>query len=261
MKPMEYPKDDPELTARIKANLDAHPYPLLFVSVHGSKLYGFDTPASDRDIYGCHVIPLDQTISLDQGKSVITREDRQKPQFTVSTHDARKYFLLLLNTNANVLEQILSPLTIFTTPAHEELKTIARGCINQNHAECYLGIAQNLLRHRILLKNDPDVKFGLHMYRALLTALHLMGAGELVTHLPTLNSNQNLAHVDDLITRRQKNQGPNPMDHRDVSLCRTEHDRLAQQIREAKAKSHLRPQPIGRDSLNDLLIKIRKSGP
>ena len=261
MHPIQYSADDPDLTARIKTNLDVHPYPLLFASVHGSKLYGFDTPGSDRDIYGCHVIPLNQTISLDQGKSVITREDRQKPQISISTHDARKYFLLLLNTNANVLEQILSPLTIFTTPAHEELKTIARNCINQNHAECYLGIAANLLRHKILLKNDPDVKFGLHMYRALLTALHLMRAGELVTHLPTLNTTQNLVHVNDLIARRQENQGRNPMDHRDVSLCQTEHDRLAQEIREAKANSHLRSQPKGRDALNGLLIQIRKSGP
>ena len=38
------------------------------------------------------------------------------------THDARKFFTLLLRKNGYVLEQLLSPLIVHSTPEHEELK-------------------------------------------------------------------------------------------------------------------------------------------
>lgn len=39
------------------------------------------------------------------------------------THDARKFFSLMLKKNGYVLEQLLSPLIVMTTPEHEELRT------------------------------------------------------------------------------------------------------------------------------------------
>jgi hypothetical protein len=42
------------------------------------------------------------------------------------SHDARKFFGLLLKKNGYVLEQIFSPFIVHTTPKHEELKEICR---------------------------------------------------------------------------------------------------------------------------------------
>ena len=57
------------------------------------------------------------------------------------THDARKFFTLLLRKNGYVLEQLLSPLVVHSTPEHEELKELSPGCITRHHAHHYLGFA------------------------------------------------------------------------------------------------------------------------
>ena len=41
------------------------------------------------------------------------------------THDVRKFFKLLLRPNGYVLEQLLSPIVVLTTPEHSELKRLA----------------------------------------------------------------------------------------------------------------------------------------
>jgi len=59
------------------------------------------------------------------------------------THDARKFFGLLLKKNGYVLEQVLSPLVVHTTADHAELKRIAEDCITRHHAHHYPGICRN----------------------------------------------------------------------------------------------------------------------
>ena len=49
------------------------------------------------------------------------------------THDARKFFALLLRKNGYVLEQLLSPLVVHSTLEHEELKETVPGCITRHH--------------------------------------------------------------------------------------------------------------------------------
>ncbi len=58
------------------------------------------------------------------------------------THDARKFFKLLLAKNGYLLEQLYSPLVVLTTPEHEDLKSIARGCITRHHNHHYRGFAR-----------------------------------------------------------------------------------------------------------------------
>ena len=48
----------------------------------------------------------------------------------------------MLKKNGYVLEQVLSPLVVHTTPEHEELKAIAADCVTKHHAHHYLGFAE-----------------------------------------------------------------------------------------------------------------------
>ena len=83
------------------------------------------------------------------------------------THDARKFFGLLLKKNGYVLEQVYSPLVVHTTPEHEELKAIARGCITRHHSHHYFGFAET--QWRLFEKERPRrVKPLLYVYRVLL---------------------------------------------------------------------------------------------
>src|SRR5712664_3814411 len=93
--------------ARISAILAEQPYPLLFVTLSGSHLYGFSSPDSDVDLRGVHILPVREVVGLHKGKETIdfirTQDDLE---MDLVTHDVRKFFKLLLGKNGNVLECI-----------------------------------------------------------------------------------------------------------------------------------------------------------
>src|SRR3984957_5783663 len=110
---------------RLRLVVAQQPYPLLFATISGAHLYGFASPDSDYDLRGVHVLPLREVVGLDIGPETIevSRND-DGLDLDLVTHDARKFFGLLLKKNGYVLEQVLSPLVVHTTPEHAELKEI-----------------------------------------------------------------------------------------------------------------------------------------
>ena len=109
-------------------------------------------------------------------------------------------------------------------------------------------------------EDKPDIKFALHMYRYLLTGLHLMKTRQLVVHLPTLNAEALLSHVDELIARRKRSPEYRNLDPREIKFCGKEFDRLTGEIQKEASRSTMTGYPDGKTLLNDLLIRIRKSG-
>ena len=57
--------------ARLKQEVAAHPYPLVFATVSGAHLYGFPSPDSDFDLRGCHVLPVREVVGLDPVRETI----------------------------------------------------------------------------------------------------------------------------------------------------------------------------------------------
>ena len=77
--------------------VDAQPYPLLFVTISGAHLYGFPSPDSDYDLRGVHVLPVREVVGLDvANETVETSGDRDGLELDLVTHDARKFFALML---------------------------------------------------------------------------------------------------------------------------------------------------------------------
>src|SRR4051795_6030100 len=110
---------------RLRAVAARQPYPLLFVTVSGAHLYGFASPDSDYDLRGVHLLPLDRVIGLREGDETLERSYvADGLEIDLVTHDARKFFGLLLRRNGYVLEQLFSPLVIHTTAEHAELREI-----------------------------------------------------------------------------------------------------------------------------------------
>src|SRR6185436_6782122 len=106
-----------------------------------------------------------------------------------------------LKKNGYVLEQLLSPLVVQTTPEHEELKTIAQGCVTRHHAHHYFGFAET--QWKLFLKESPRrVKPLLYVYRVLLTGIHLMRTGVIEANLVTLNQEFKLPYIPELIARK-----------------------------------------------------------
>ena len=130
--------DDPTAEESLQAVLSRQPYPLIFATISGAHLYGFPSPDSDYDLRGCHLLPLAESVGLDPGRETIEwSADEAGVEVDLVTHDARKFFGMLLKKNGYVLEQLYSSLIVSTMPEHEELKSIAIGCITRNHSFHY----------------------------------------------------------------------------------------------------------------------------
>src|SRR4051794_34545389 len=104
---------------RLEAVAATQPYPLLFVTISGAHLYGFPSPDSDYDLRGVHLLPAREVVGLDLGRETIEATERREGlEIDLVTHDALKFFRLLLKKNGYVLEQLTSPLVVRTSPAH-----------------------------------------------------------------------------------------------------------------------------------------------
>ena len=131
------------IDARLHRIVSAQPYPLLFASISGAHLYGFPSPDSDFDLRGAHILPLEKMVGLEvHDETVEDSRVIEGLEMDIVSHDIRKFFGLLLKKNGYVLEQLYSPLIVQTTPEHEELKTLAAGCITKHHSHHYFGFAE-----------------------------------------------------------------------------------------------------------------------
>ena len=116
---------------RMMQHVRSHPYQLLFATISGAHLYGFPSPDSDFDLRGIHVLPLRSVVGLDVEHETIEKEGIYDGlEIDLVTHDVKKFIALMLKRNGYVLEQLLSPLVVQTSPEHEELRSLAVGCIS-----------------------------------------------------------------------------------------------------------------------------------
>lgn len=244
---------DPRLQGQVKS----HRYPLLFVTISGAHLYGFPSPDSDFDLRGVHVLPLTEVVGLQTGPETVEKSGVHGGiEIDLVTHDAKKFFGLLLKKNGYVLEQVFSPLVVHTTPEHAELKQIAAQCITRHHAYHYLGFAET--QWKLFEKeNPPRVKTLLYVYRVLLTGIHLIRTGVVEANLTRLNETEKLPYVDELIQRKVNGAEKARLTQADLSFHRGEYDRLRNRLRQAHEESDLPETPRGSAALHDLLVRLR----
>lgn len=232
-------------------------YPLLFVTISGAHLYGFPSPDSDYDLRGVHILPLRQVVGLENGKETIEiSEIREDLELDLVTHDAKKFFALMLKKNGYVLEQLFSPLILHATPEHVELKEVAKDCITKYHAHHYFGFAKTDWK---LFEKDEKrrVKPLLYIYRVLLTGIYLMQTGKIEANLINLNKIFNLPYLPELIQRKIKGTEKGILPDADLDFHRKEYNRLVSVLENEFERSNLPETPSAKDALNDLLIRLR----
>lgn len=245
---------------RLRAEVRRHPYPLIFATVSGAHLYGFPSPDSDFDLRGIHVLPVREVAGLDECRETIESSSKDEVlEMDLVTHDARKFFHLLLRKNGYVLEQVLSPLVVHTTPEHEELKALPPDCITRHHNHHYRGFAET--QWRLFEKESPRrVKPLLYVYRLLLTGIHLMRTGVVEANLVRLNESARLPQVSDLIARKLAGAEQSVLTVDDFEFHRKEYERLQAYLEESHTTSTLPELPSAKPALNDLLIHLRLVG-
>lgn len=242
---------------KMMQHVSAHPHPLLFATISGAHLYGFPSPDSDFDLRGVHLLPLETVVSLDEGDQTVEKEGIYDGlEIDLVTHDASKFFTLMLRRNGYVLEQIFSPLVVFAGDEFDELKSIAADCITKHHAHHYLGFAAT--QWKLFGKESPPkVKPLLYVYRVLLTGIHLMRTGEVEANLIKLNETAKLSFLEDLIAQKQTGPEKGTLRAADLDFHTTQYERLAADLEAAYDQSKLPDLPSARPALNDLLVRLR----
>ncbi len=245
---------------RLQKQIAAHPYPLLFVTISGAHLYGFPSADSDYDLRGVHLLPLPELLGLTPANETVEKSGiHDGLEIDLVTHDAKKFFTMMLKKNGYVLEQLLSPWIVKTSPEHLELKAIAADCITKFHAHHYLGFAET--QWKLFQKADPPrVKPLLYVYRVLLTGIHLMRSGEVEANLVRLNETAKLPYLPDLIAQKTGGAEKAVLSQVDLEFHRREYERLLAELEQAFEETHLPSTGSGEAALNDLLIRIRLSG-
>lgn len=237
-----------------------HPYPLLFATISGAHIYGFPSANSDFDLRGVHLLPLNELLGLNPPNETVEKSGiRNGLEIDLVTHDAGKFFRLLLKRNGYVLEQLLSPLIVHSTEEFAELKDLAKGCITRYHAHHYLGFAQT--QWNLYAKSTPRrVKPLLYVYRVLWTGIHLMRTGEILTNLDELNEIYPHNYVSELIDIKCNGDEKETIDDNSMIFHHSEYTRLVSRLQDEFQSSKLPETPSSQPALNDLLIRIRTNG-
>ena len=253
---------DPSARPAVVAAAAGHPFPLLFATVSGAHLYGFPSADSDVDLRGVHLLPLDEVVGLPraENRETIDRTDVVDGlEIDLVTHDAAKFFGLMLKPNGYVLEQLFSPLIVATSPAHDELRALAAGCLTRGHARHYLGFAAS--QRKLLAKHGPPrLKPLLYLYRVLLTGIHLMNAGEIEANLPTLLEIRPQPGVADLVARKRAGAEKESLDAAEIPAHLAALDRLTANLETARDRTALPEAATAGPALNDLLVRLRTGG-
>ncbi len=228
----------------------------LFVTVSGAHLYGFPSPDSDVDLRGSHVLPIESVVGLRPSRETHERSDVVDGlQVDLVSHDIGKYLRLLVSKNGYVLEQILSPLVVVSTPEFERLQTLARESLNKTLYHHYRGFARG--RWKTFTAEEPKrVKTLLYVFRVLLTGIHLMETGEVDANLPRLAADRGLDFVSDLVERKRRGEA--------TTLDREEVERHAQRVSSLEAEmlraydaSRLPDAAQNVEEINEFLIETR----
>ncbi|MEV3921999.1 nucleotidyltransferase domain-containing protein [Actinomadura coerulea] len=232
-----------------------HPYPRAFLAVSGAHLYGFPSRDSDVDLRGVHLLPLEEIVGLETGEETVTLMwDHAGVEADAVTHDLAKFCALLLRRNGYVLEQVMSPLVVATSPVHAELRSLVPGLVTFNHAHHYLGFARSQWN---LFEQSRELKPLLYTFRVLLTGVHLMRTGEVEADLTRLTGD-GPSYLPELIeAKRAAEHGALPRDAPDTSRLRDDIAALTALLEDERDRSALPEAPANRRALHDLVVRAR----
>ncbi|GAB3934256.1 DNA polymerase beta superfamily protein [Micromonospora vulcania] len=235
----------------------ALPRPLLFATVSGAHLYGFASVDSDLDLRAAHLLAPAEVVGLRTGPQTLQHTGvRDGVELDVVSHDLLKFATLLNSRNGYVLEQLLSPLVVVTTPVHAELTALAPQLVTRHHAHHYLGFAAGQER---LFARTGQLKPALYTLRVLLTGIHLMRTGRLEMDLGVLGTR--LAYLPDLVAaKREAEHGPFPAGT--AQRLAADVPRLRAELEEARGDSTLPDQadPEAVAALHELVVRTRLGG-
>jgi predicted nucleotidyltransferase len=227
---------------------------VVFATVSGAHLYGFPSVDSDVDLRGVHLMPIEDVVGLRTGEETVDRTwTRDGVEVDLVTHDLTKFGRLLLRRNGYVLEQLLSPLVVTSSPLHEEMVALAPGCLTRHHAHHYLGFARTQWG---FFERTGELKPLLYTFRVLSTGIHLMRTGEVVADLGELGHGP--AYLPDLVAaKREAEHGALPAGAPDLDRLAADVAAMTARLETERDRSSLPERPSAGPALHDLVVRAR----
>jgi len=148
---------------------------VIYRCVTGSRAYGLDEEDSDTDVRGVFVAPPDLLWSL-QGAP----EYLEKGQMEEAYWEIRKFCVLALKANPNVLECLFSPIVLASTPAGDGLLTLRDAFLSRFVHQTFNGYVMSQfkkLERDLRVAGEPKWKHVMHLIRLLLSGITLLSTG------------------------------------------------------------------------------------
>lgn len=230
----------------------------VFATISGAHLYGFASRDSDIDLRGAFLLPARSLLGLRKVDETITVEQKSPLDLDWVAHDLRKFARMMVSHNGYVMEQLYSPLVVVTTPAHQELLALGKGCLTRPIVRHYQGFARG--RRKRVHEPDATIKHLLYAYRVLLSGIHLMRAGEVVANIGVLRELYRSPIVEELVKRKQEGAEHTPLQASEVATHDRHLDDLEQELTRAYERSSLPQEPTAVAALEDFVIRVRLQG-
>ena len=234
--------------------LEKHPQ-AIFATISGAHLYGFASPDSDVDLRGAYMLSLKEVLGIRKPRETITVSDESIIDLDWVAHDIRKFASMMVRHNGYVLEQLFSPVVVVTSPAHEELIELGKGCVTRPLVRHYLGFARG--RKKRMGEPNPTVKHLLYAYRVLLTGIHAMETGEILANIIDLNERFRIEAINELVDRKRSGNEFMALRLHDHAVHAPLLDHLEQRLHEAYEESELPMEPTTKEAINDFVVRIR----
>jgi hypothetical protein len=158
------------------AELDLYRY-VIFRCVVGSRAYGLEQQESDTDRRGIYLPPAELYWSLAGAPEQLENDDRQECYW-----ELRKFLILALKANPNVLECLYSPIVELATPLAEELLAMRPAFLSKLVYQTYNGYVMSQFKKLEQdLRNGGALKWkhAMHLIRLLLSGVRLLDEGEM----------------------------------------------------------------------------------
>lgn len=147
--------------------------------VVGSRAFGLNTETSDTDLRGFYLPPARDEWSLGGVPEQL--------EFGEEVYwEARKFVLLALKANPNVLEVLHSPEVVTVTPLAQELLDIRRAFLSRLVYQTYAGyVVGQFKRMEADLRQHGEIrwKHAMHLLRLLMSGTHLLQTGEMMVNV------------------------------------------------------------------------------
>lgn len=230
----------------------------LVVALSGAHAYGFPSPDSDVDLKGVHVLPTAVLVGLGCPEPAVSRmEVIDGVEVDYSSNEILGVLLGVVKGNGNYIERIVGRTLLLESPHLAGLQELTRGALSRRVYGHYKGFSTSQL-HELERSTAKTAKLLLYVFRTLLTGVHMLRTGELVTDLYQLIGEYELPEVARLIEAKRAGEKM-VLGREEVEAWTSQIPPLYERMEKARDGSILPETPVNVAELDRWLVELRRA--